>query len=748
MRQTALAAAFGAALWSAMSPIGVSGAGDQLRSPVNAAEVLGIQMAADRLILRLTYPEAFGTQEDRTAAMADQQVLIVGSQSSNATLRAAAVRAIGRLERPGDVRALSLFLMDSSRLVRLEAANAIGQALFQPGKATDLEAQAMAALLLRGRAFGEPDSEVAGAMYETLGAIRDTKAAIDIERALVGGTFVVRPRPANFELRQDGALRGLALMMKSSTGRGFEAATIQRLRRLAAPGFGLEDDVGPRLPALDALVAAHDEDQTTIMMAASFRCAQARRTGLLTTALRPDCGWEIRRAALQMIRTMRPGLQSVVQQARRDPSFRVRMAALAVLQQSAAPSCGPALSALNDPSPFVVMDALRLLTADCTEADTVLSLVRDVAAGLADPSKAESWHVPAVAFETLAALAPKEAGALAVNVASLHKAWQVRVAAVRVAIGLRLDPLARQLARDDDPNVRAAALEALSELRSPAFGALAIQALEPEGSYTPSHQSIRVAAELLRSTPEGSSAVPAIMRTLRRLNDAGNETSRGARLALLDRLAEFGTDNRELVSQLAPMLKESDPPIAVAAARTLTKLNGQRAVPAPDLTPRNGLPETDRPPCVHVALDRGPLIGLEMRPRDAPLTVSRFLTLVDSGFYDDTTFHRVFPNAYVQAGSPGASDEMGDEQLLRKESSPARHVRGAVGLAHLAPHAGNMQFFVDLVDAPYLDRAFTVFASVAPCRPITDPTVDVMLDALDTVTEGTRIQTIRRVILR
>ena len=38
-------------------------------------------------------------------------------------------------------------------------------------------------------------------------------------------------------------------------------------------------------------------------------------------------------------------------------------------------------------------------------------------------------------------------------------------------------------------------------------------------------------------------------------------------------------------------------------------------------------------------------IVLELDGRRAPLTVANFLGLVDSGYYDDTIFHRVIPGS-------------------------------------------------------------------------------------------------------
>ena len=44
------------------------------------------------------------------------------------------------------------------------------------------------------------------------------------------------------------------------------------------------------------------------------------------------------------------------------------------------------------------------------------------------------------------------------------------------------------------------------------------------------------------------------------------------------------------------------------------------------------------------------VIKVELDPDNAPLTAKNFLTYVDSGFYDDTVFHRVIKGFVVQGG--------------------------------------------------------------------------------------------------
>ena len=45
-------------------------------------------------------------------------------------------------------------------------------------------------------------------------------------------------------------------------------------------------------------------------------------------------------------------------------------------------------------------------------------------------------------------------------------------------------------------------------------------------------------------------------------------------------------------------------------------------------------------------------IELELFPNEAPGTVANFEKLINEGFYDGLTFHRVIPNFVIQGGCP------------------------------------------------------------------------------------------------
>ena len=48
-------------------------------------------------------------------------------------------------------------------------------------------------------------------------------------------------------------------------------------------------------------------------------------------------------------------------------------------------------------------------------------------------------------------------------------------------------------------------------------------------------------------------------------------------------------------------------------------------------------------------------IKIELYEDIAPITVENFITLVDDGYYDGLTFHRIIPGFMIQGGCPNGT---------------------------------------------------------------------------------------------
>ncbi len=115
---------------------------------------------------------------------------------------------------------------------------------------------------------------------------------------------------------------------------------------------------------------------------------------------------------------------------------------------------------------------------------------------------------------------------------------------------------------------------------------------------------------------------------------------------------------------------------------------------------------TQDAPRVAVETSMGRMV-IELDPRKAPKTVANFLTLVDAGHYQGTVFHRVIPGFMIQGG--GYTADMVERKIERRVENEAdnglKNLRGTVAMARTSdPHSAGAQFFINVVDNPFLDH--------------------------------------------
>ena len=109
---------------------------------------------------------------------------------------------------------------------------------------------------------------------------------------------------------------------------------------------------------------------------------------------------------------------------------------------------------------------------------------------------------------------------------------------------------------------------------------------------------------------------------------------------------------------------------------------------------------------VRVVTSMGEFV-IEVRPERSPLTAANFLRYVKEGFYTNTLIHRVVPNFVIQGGGHEVGTmnlKSTHENIVNESGNGLQNKRGTVGLARTpAPHSGNAEFYVNLVDNPDLD---------------------------------------------
>ncbi|MBR9923198.1 MAG: hypothetical protein GYB31_20400 [Bacteroidetes bacterium] len=106
-------------------------------------------------------------------------------------------------------------------------------------------------------------------------------------------------------------------------------------------------------------------------------------------------------------------------------------------------------------------------------------------------------------------------------------------------------------------------------------------------------------------------------------------------------------------------------------------------------------------------------VELELLTLDAPGTVTNFVALVQSGFYDGLNFHRVVPNFVIQGGCPRGDGYGSLDYTIRSElAGPRYDIAGRVGMASAGNHTECTQFFITHAPTPHLDGNYTIFANV------------------------------------
>jgi len=100
-------------------------------------------------------------------------------------------------------------------------------------------------------------------------------------------------------------------------------------------------------------------------------------------------------------------------------------------------------------------------------------------------------------------------------------------------------------------------------------------------------------------------------------------------------------------------------------------------------------------------------ITIELYPDKAPKTVENFLAYVDSGFYDNTVFHRVIKGFMVQGGgfTKGMKQKETRPPIQNEADNGLKNERGTIAMARTnQPHSATSQFFINLVDNKFLDH--------------------------------------------
>jgi peptidyl-prolyl cis-trans isomerase B (cyclophilin B) len=119
---------------------------------------------------------------------------------------------------------------------------------------------------------------------------------------------------------------------------------------------------------------------------------------------------------------------------------------------------------------------------------------------------------------------------------------------------------------------------------------------------------------------------------------------------------------------------------------------------------------------------------VQLYPNVAPKTVANFISLAESGFYNNLVWHRIVAGFVIQTGDPTSRNgggnpstwgQTGSNQTVPLEASATTVAEGYVNDAgYLAmargssTNSGSSEFFINLVNNPSLNGNYTVFGKV------------------------------------
>ncbi len=626
-------------------------------------------------------------------------------------LRALAVRALGRLEDPGQVERIASVLDDAEGAVREAAAHAIAQAVFgsDPGAVTPI---------LADRIGTEADPAVLGAVATGIGrlAFRTAAARGEADSALVAAAERLPAVEEDPGLAgRVGLARGIEAFARSDRvggagGAGPSAALAAVVASLAelgvvAGGRGTDGAEGVELGAARVRRLA-----VAAMVHSNQLGAAAANTFMR------DEDWGVRRQVVAAAAQHGVEAETIVSAGLADPDPRVRVEALAAYDRRLRPGrgCAPIIGAMGDPDPDLVATAIGLAARPCPDLDAQRQALRAKIAEL-DDAEAD-WRAPSRALHALAAIAPgeveDETRAFAAHGNPFVRGW-----AARAAAEAGNEAVLAELAGDPAPNVREAALRGLGVVAGARARDTYLAQLDADDP-----QLVMTAARQLVEHVAPDTPVDALLAALARFTARQRETERDVRVALLEAVGAVGGFESDA---LTPYLSDFDPAVADRAAALLTEATGTAHEAAPQPLPRTPTPdaarlaELERSTVVLHMAGLGPIV-VALRPDLAAANADRFARLAATGALDGRTFHRVEPNFVIQGGSPNANEYSGEGPYSRDEIGSQPHWRGTVGLSTRGRDTGDGQIFVNLADNLRLDFNYTIHGLVVEGMEVVD----------------------------
>ena len=134
----------------------------------------------------------------------------------------------------------------------------------------------------------------------------------------------------------------------------------------------------------------------------------------------------------------------------------------------------------------------------------------------------------------------------------------------------------------------------------------------------------------------------------------------------------------------------------------------------------------------------------------APVTVANFISLVEEGFYDGLTFHRIIIDFMIQGGDPEGDGTGGSANTITGEfasngfTNDISHKKGVISMARSEdPNSASCQFFICNDDASSsLDGQYAAFGRVIEGMETVDEIANIKTDWYDKPYEEQKMKSV------
>lgn len=141
---------------------------------------------------------------------------------------------------------------------------------------------------------------------------------------------------------------------------------------------------------------------------------------------------------------------------------------------------------------------------------------------------------------------------------------------------------------------------------------------------------------------------------------------------------------------------------------------------------------------IKITMKDGKVMTAELYPEIAPKSVENFVSLIEKGFYNGLTFHRVIPGFMIQGGCPDGTGMGGPGYSIPGEFAAngfpnnLKHNRGVLSMARaMDPNSAGSQFFIMHEDSPHLDGSYAAFGKITDGLDVVDEIASASTDARD-----------------